>query len=71
MTYSSRFHPCLGPRGRDLGRTRFEGMVLVYEGKQIVFLESRFGSHKAMGLDGDFVQIAALALEPMGMMMSA
>lgn len=28
-------------------------MVLVYKGKQVSFPESRFGSHEAMGLDGD------------------
>lgn len=52
-TYQGRFQPCLGPRGRDLDRTRFEDMVLVYKGKQVAFPQPRFGSHKAMDLDGD------------------
>ncbi|KAJ5679340.1 hypothetical protein N7462_007584 [Penicillium macrosclerotiorum] len=51
--YYGHFQPCLGPRGRNLDRARFEDMVLVYKGKQIGFPESRFGSHEAMGLDGD------------------
>lgn len=47
------FQPCMGPRGRDLDRTRSEDMMLVYKGKQIGFPESQFGSHEAMGLDGN------------------
>lgn len=51
--YHGQFEPCMGPRGRDLDRTRAEDMVLVYKGKQAGFPESRFGSYEAMGLDGD------------------
>ena len=28
-------------------------MVLVYQGKQVAVPQPRFGSHEAMGLDGD------------------
>ncbi|CAI7664862.1 unnamed protein product [Penicillium manginii] len=47
------FQPCLGPRGRDLDRTRLEDMMLVYKGNQIGFPESQFGSFEAMDLDGN------------------
>lgn len=47
------FEPCVGPRARDLDRTRTEDMILVYKGKQSGFPESSFGSYEAMGLDGD------------------
>lgn len=51
--HQGRFQPCLGPRGRDLDRTREEDMMLVYKGKQVGFPESRFGSYEAIGLDKD------------------
>ncbi|KAJ5183661.1 hypothetical protein N7492_001277 [Penicillium capsulatum] len=51
--HQGRFQPCLGPRGRDLDRTRVEDMMLVYKGKQIGFPEARFGSYEAIGLDKD------------------
>lgn len=47
------FKPCLGPRGRDLDRTRLEDMMLVYKGSQIGFPEPQFGSYEAMGQDGN------------------
>ena len=51
--YHGTFRPCLGPRGRDLDRSRPEDMVMVYKGKQIGFPAMSFGSFEAMGLDGD------------------
>ncbi|KAJ5730081.1 uncharacterized protein N7483_004589 [Penicillium malachiteum] len=51
--YHGHFEPCLGPRGRDLDRTRPEDMVMVYKGKQVGFPANSFGSYEAMGLDGD------------------
>lgn len=51
--WTGQFRPCLGPRGRDLDRSRAEDMMLVYKGKQAGFPESRFGSYDAIGLDGD------------------
>lgn len=51
--YHGHFRECLGPRGRNVDRSRAEDMVLVYKGKQVGFPESRFGSYEAMGLDGD------------------
>ena len=47
------FEPCLGPRGRDLDRTRADDMMLVYKGNQAGFPPSRFGSYEAMDLDKD------------------
>ncbi|EPS33487.1 hypothetical protein PDE_08449 [Penicillium oxalicum 114-2] len=51
--YHGAFKPCMGPRGRDLDRTRPEDMMLVYKGNQISFPDPKFGSHEAMGLDRD------------------
>ncbi|KAJ5595309.1 uncharacterized protein N7459_001517 [Penicillium hispanicum] len=51
--YLDQFQKCLGPRGRDLDRTKAEDMVLVYKGNQVAFPEPSFGSYAAMGLDGD------------------
>ncbi|KAJ6161211.1 hypothetical protein N7470_004607 [Penicillium chermesinum] len=48
-----RFTPCMGPRGRDLDRTKTEDMMLVYKGKQLGFPEPVFGSYEAIGLDGE------------------
>lgn len=51
--YVGKFKPCLGPRGRDLSRTKQEDMMLVYKGKQIDFPEPAFGSYEAGGIDGN------------------
>ncbi|KAJ5280883.1 hypothetical protein N7478_006255 [Penicillium angulare] len=51
--YHGTFRPCLGPRGRDLDRTRSDDMIMVYKGKQTGFPEAGFGSYEAMGLDGN------------------
>ena len=41
------------PRRRDPDRSRLEDMVLLYQEKQVAVPQPRFGSHEAMGLDGD------------------
>lgn len=51
--YQGHFQPCLGPRGRDLDRNQPDDMVTVYKGKQAGFPPPSFGSHDAIGLDGD------------------
>src|ERR1700712_2569392 len=51
--FQGNFRPCLGPRGRCLNRKSAEDMMQVYKGNQAGFPVPVFGSHEAIGLDGN------------------